>query len=101
ELFGDTPRALAASPDGSTVYAAVFHSGNQTTAVNEGLVCNDGSLYDDMVQGPCNVGGFVMPGGLPNPERSSDGVPRPETGLIVKFNQSNSHWEDQLARNWN
>ena len=30
-LFGDTPRALAVSPDGSTVYAAVFKSGNQTT----------------------------------------------------------------------
>ena len=31
ELFGDKPRALAATPDGSTVYAATFHSGNQTT----------------------------------------------------------------------
>jgi len=29
-LFGDTPRALTASPDGNTVYAAVFQSGNQT-----------------------------------------------------------------------
>ena len=25
-LFGDTPRALAVSPDGNTVYAAIFHS---------------------------------------------------------------------------
>ncbi|MFM7141031.1 MAG: YncE family protein, partial [Alphaproteobacteria bacterium] len=39
-LFGDTPRALAATPDGSTVYAAVFHSGNRTTTVTEGAVCN-------------------------------------------------------------
>ena len=31
-LFGDTPRALAVSPDGGTVYAAVFRSGNQTTS---------------------------------------------------------------------
>jgi DNA-binding beta-propeller fold protein YncE len=30
-LFGDVPRALARTPDGSTVYAAVFHSGNQTS----------------------------------------------------------------------
>src|SRR5271167_2077188 len=36
-LFGDTPRALAT--DGTTVYAAIFHSGNQTTTVSEGLVC--------------------------------------------------------------
>ncbi len=35
-LFGDTPRALAT--DGSNVYAAVFHSGNQTTAITEARV---------------------------------------------------------------
>ena len=39
-LFGDTPRALATSPDGNTVYAAIFYSGNQTTTLGEGVVCN-------------------------------------------------------------
>ena len=39
ELFGDTPRALAACPDGDTVYAAVFHSGNQTSVIHEGVMC--------------------------------------------------------------
>jgi DNA-binding beta-propeller fold protein YncE len=33
-LFGTKPRALAASPDGRLVYAAVFLSGNGTTAVS-------------------------------------------------------------------
>ncbi len=33
----DTPRALAVTPDGSTVYAAGFHSGNRTTSLPEGL----------------------------------------------------------------
>ena len=42
-LFGDTPRALAVSPDRGTVYAAVFQSGNQTTALSEGVVCDGGS----------------------------------------------------------
>ncbi|MFI5316460.1 MAG: YncE family protein, partial [Myxococcota bacterium] len=37
-LFGDTPRALAATADGATVYAAVFHSGDQTTALPVGDV---------------------------------------------------------------
>ena len=38
-LFGDTPRALAATPSGDTVYAAIFHSGNKTTISPEnGLV---------------------------------------------------------------
>ncbi len=34
-LFGDTPRALAASPDGKTVYASVFKSGNRTSSLTE------------------------------------------------------------------
>ena len=34
-LFGDTPRALTVSPDGSTVYAAVYFSGNKTTTLGE------------------------------------------------------------------
>ena len=36
ELFGDSPRALEVSADHSQVYAAVFHSGNQTSIVHEG-----------------------------------------------------------------
>jgi len=44
-LFGDTPRALAVSPIDGTVYAAVFHSGNQTTAVNEGVLPTPPPLF--------------------------------------------------------
>jgi YVTN family beta-propeller protein len=100
ELFGDTPRALAASPDGSRVYAAVFHSGNQTTTVNEGAVCNDASV-NGMVPGPCTVFGVTMPGGMPLPETNIDGVKRPESGLIVKYDPGSSAWKDTLGRNWN
>jgi DNA-binding beta-propeller fold protein YncE len=95
-LFGDTPRALAASPDGTRVYAAVFHSGNQTTALSEGLVCNGGAAAP-----ACNVFGFSMPGGLPAPNRDANNVLGPETGLIVQFDQASSQWRDQLGRNWN
>src|SRR5262249_38305218 len=34
-LFSDTPRALAVSPDGSTVYAAGFLTGNRTASIFE------------------------------------------------------------------
>lgn len=34
-LFGDTPRALAVTADGASVYAGIFHSGNKTTIVPE------------------------------------------------------------------
>jgi DNA-binding beta-propeller fold protein YncE len=100
-LFGDTPRALAVSPDGATVYAAVFHSGNRTTALNEGLLCDtsQANLNNNTVQGSCTVSGTTMPGGLPLPHRDTAGEVRPETGLIVKFNGTN--WVDQLGRNWN
>ena len=36
--FGDTPRALAATPDGSRVYAAAHASGNRTTTVHDAFV---------------------------------------------------------------
>ena len=68
-----------------------------------GVVCDTDStnLNNNTVQGPCTIQGTSYPGGLPLPEKSSDGVNRPETGLIVKFNPANNRWEDQLARNWN
>ena len=96
-LFGDTPRALAVSPNGATVYAAVFNSGNRTTTVNEGVVCNGGATA-----GSCRVPiliGPQYPGGLPAPNATTSGSVGPETGLIVKFNGSN--WVDQVGRNWN
>jgi sugar lactone lactonase YvrE len=95
QLFGDTPRALAVSPNGNTVYAAVFQSGNQTATVTEGAVCNDGNLGNNTPAGSCTVNGVSMPGGLPNPEKSSDNANRPETGLIVRYNGTN--WVDGIC----
>ncbi len=37
-FFADTPRGLAVTPDGGTVYVAAFQSGNQTTVINETVV---------------------------------------------------------------
>jgi len=93
-LFADTPRALAASPDGSRVFAAGFHSGNRTTALHEGLVCDGGAMAP-----PCNVSGHPMPGGLPAPNTNVDLVPQPEVGLIVRFDGHD--WRDGLGRAWN
>jgi DNA-binding beta-propeller fold protein YncE len=92
-LFGDTPRPLAVSPDGATVYAGVFHSGNQTTALHEGAVCNGGATA-----GSCVVDGATAPGGLPAPNVDSNNQLQPEVGLIVKYDGVN--WKDELGRNW-
>lgn len=104
ELFGDTPRALAASPDGRTVYAAVFQSGNQTTAVTEGAVCDGGASGGecavDGVQVPGGLSAARVPGGVPAPNANVEGTPAPEVGLIVKRNRATGVWEDELGRNW-
>ena len=62
-LFGDKPRALAATSDGSTVYAAIFRSGNQTTTLNEAFVCDtsNGNMNSNQVQGPCSVARHDLP----------------------------------------
>jgi len=105
ELFGDTPRALAASADGSVVYAAVFHSGNQTTCLSEGVVCNGGSsapactLEDGMTM-PGGMPGGQVPGGLPAPNQNVEATTGPEVGLIVKFDQGSGQWRDENGDNW-
>lgn len=74
-LFSDTPRALAVSPDGSTVYAAAFNSGNQTTIVTE----------------------FLEPP-LPPPQTDFTGAAQPRAGLIVRWD--GTAWRDELNRPW-
>ena len=76
-LFGDIPRALAVSPRGDRVYAATFHSGNQTTAV--------GNLS-------------VLPLSKPEPTSTPAGIKQPETSLIVKYD--GNRWVDETGKNY-
>ncbi len=95
-FFTDTPRALAVSPDRNTVYVAGFKTGNQTTTVVQERVC-----AGFQPNKPCTLkDGTVSPGGNPGPAADFQGEPAPETGLIVKFNNSSGHWEDELHRSW-
>lgn len=75
QLFTDTPRALAVSPDGSRVYAAGFHSGNKTTAISAFA-----TFFEGMAEPATNV----------------DGVAAPFTGLVVKHD--GEHWMDPAGR---
>jgi MYXO-CTERM domain-containing protein len=96
-LFGDTPRGLAVSADGGTVYAAVHHSGNGTTVISEGSVC-DGFAS----AGPClSEAGLSLPGGNPGPAQNFEGENAPEVGLIVKYDWDLGQWLDELQRSWN
>jgi DNA-binding beta-propeller fold protein YncE len=96
-FFTDTPRALAVTPDKSTVYVAGFKTGNQTTSLIESEVCPG---FD--VNTPCTVAdGSTSPGGHLGPATNFEGKPAPAVGQIVKFNNSTQQWEDELGRNWN
>ena len=111
-LFGDRPRALAASPDGTRVYAAVFRSGNQTVPVGEDLVCNGVTS--------CLISGNVYPGGRPDPKTGWCGqgssnlgaiclvngdcfggscVVR-ESGVIAGCDEDSGLWLDDLGQDW-
>src|SRR5438552_3055624 len=71
---------VAVSPNGATVYAAVFNSGNRTTTITEQVVSNTNN-----------------PHGLPPPPPGST-PGAPSTGLIVKFN--GTQWVDEINRDW-
>ena len=75
-LFADSLRSLAASADGSRVYAAAFMSGNQTTILDE----------------------LVVRGKKAPPTSNVDGVLAPNTGLIVK--KRDGLWVDEANTDW-
>jgi YVTN family beta-propeller protein len=89
--FCDTPRALAVSPDGTRVYAAAFHSGNQTTCLQQVAVSTSGNtLVND---------GFTAPG-MPEPSETVFGVAAPEQGAILRFDRPSGQWRDATGRDW-
>lgn len=75
-MFTDSLRALAATPDGSRVYAASFTSGNRTTVLDA----------------------IAVNGKKPRPWRNQDGILAPATGLIIK--QSGNRWLDEDGVDW-
>ena len=103
-LFGDTPRALAVSPDGNTVYAGIYFSGNQTTTASEGVVCDGFGAApcnsNDNIVSPNGLAGGQLPGGLPGPSANVQNITAPEVGLIVKYDAGSGQWRDGDGRNW-
>jgi len=94
-LFGDTPRGLAVTPDGSKVYAAVFKSGNQTTATSAALPCNEQIGSNT----PCTVGGSAVPGSQPGPATNHAGIAAPRVGVMLKADASGA-WRDARGLDW-
>ncbi|MGB1310716.1 MAG: Ig-like domain-containing protein [Leucothrix sp.] len=98
-IAGEDPRALAVSPDGNTVYAAIFESGNGTTALSGGesvAAGNAVSRPESPYAGqnpPPNNGNSFSPSINP-----AIGTP-PQTALIVRKDSQN-RWKDDNNGDW-
>ena len=79
-LFGTKPRALAVSPDGMTVYAGIFHSGNGTTSIGGIEAASIGRAPVYSLDAP------------PPPDA------RPKTGAIVR--KTGGQWRDFEEQDW-
>ena len=104
EIDAEDPRALAVSPDGNTVYAAIFESGNRSTLLGGGSdgsgtisfppnVVDDANAPHGVVNPVPNDGGQFFP-----PKNPDNGTP-PPVGLIVK-QDAQGDWRDDTGSNW-
>jgi YVTN family beta-propeller protein len=93
-FFTDTPRALAVSPDGNTVYVAGFKTGNQTTAVNAERLC---PTFNPTKTCKLDNGETAIGGHLP-PATDSSGETAPQVAQIVQYNNTAKHWLDPAGR---
>ncbi len=91
-INGPQPRAMAVSPDGSTVYVAIFESGNRTTVVPRVAVNNTGGPYGGQ-NPPPNSGTQFDP-----PRTPGQPLP-PRVAHIVRKNTQN-RWMDDNGRDW-
>ena len=116
-VLAEKPRMLAVSPDGATVYAALFESGNSTTILGGGLD-EDGehalgivplTFPPNVVSDPRGPYGGVNPppntvatpsnprGFQPQPPQGSS--PPPPMSLIVR-QDGEGVWRDDNGRDW-
>jgi YVTN family beta-propeller protein len=103
-LDAEDPRALAVSPDGTKVYAAIYESGNKTT------ILMGSSLEDGTITFPLNVtddgdtphGGmtphFNGAGVFVPAKNAGNGTP-PKASLIVRQG-ADGKWRDNEGADW-
>ncbi len=91
EIEGEDPRTLAT--DGTSVYAAIFESGNDTTILAQTVVSSNINPYPGDANPPPNDGtGFTPPIG-------AGAADPPEVSLIVKKDPAGD-WLDDNATDW-
>ncbi len=100
-LRAEDPRALAVSPDGARVYAAVFESGNRTTVLGGGGTTD--FLPPPVVSWPGGPYGGQNPppnaGAAFEPPIDPALPPPPAVGLIVRQDAAGA-WRDDNGADW-
>ncbi|MDG2122150.1 MAG: beta-propeller fold lactonase family protein [Verrucomicrobiales bacterium] len=103
-IEGEDPRALAASADGSQVYAAIFESGNRTTVLGGGA--DDSGTVDfppNVVSDPTGPYQGTNPppnnGNAFEPSKNPENGTPPAVGLIVRQDDTGA-WRDDNGSDW-
>lgn len=99
-IDAEDPRAMAVSPDGRTVYVAVWESGNASTIL---AGASSGIFPPNVVRDRETPYGGVTPppndGDAFNPPRAAGQPPAPASGLIVR-RDAEGRWRDGNQRDW-
>ncbi|MDG1049104.1 MAG: hypothetical protein P8M11_00660 [Planctomycetota bacterium] len=103
-LRAEEPRAMAVSPDGSTVHVAIFESGNGSTILAGGADLNNGTPeIPNVVSDPTGPYGGQNPppndGASFAPAMRPGNPAPPAVGLIVKHD-GQGRWMDDNGGNW-
>ncbi|MEZ6243365.1 MAG: beta-propeller fold lactonase family protein [Phycisphaerales bacterium] len=103
-IEGEDPRALAVSPDGATVYAAIFESTNNTTELGGGIVGSTTLAFPpNVVSHPLGPHAGVNPppnnGAAFSPPKNPANPTPPRVGLIVRKG-ADSKWRDDTGADW-
>ncbi len=101
-INGEDPRALAVSPGGQSVYAAIFNSGNASTILGGGATTGTLGFPPNVVN---DVNGPYL-GTNPPPNAGATYAPAigaaglgPKVGIIVKKNAT-GNWMDDNNHDW-
>jgi len=104
EIVGEHPRALAVSPDGTKVYAAIFHSGNSSTVIGGITPTVPGSFPPNTVGDPSTPHGGQNP--FPNGPGNtwvppfSVGLPTPPPVALILKKDAGGLWRDDTGADW-
>ncbi|MFO0829156.1 MAG: YncE family protein [Phycisphaerales bacterium] len=91
-IQGEDPRALAVSPDGTKVYAAIFESGNHSTLLQRQVVSIPAGPYAGQNPPPNSGTEFSPP--------IASGLPAPPVVSQIVRKGADGTWRDGNGRDW-